>query len=264
MSDAGRALLHADYDIDLRKVRVVPHGAPDVPLRSTFRYKRRLGLAANTVIGTFGLIGRGKGIEYIVDSLPRVFAAVPNAVYVLCGQTHPNVRRYEGEAYRDALRSRSVALGIADRVQFVDHYMSDDEVVQWLMAMDLYVSPSLDPNQVVSGTLSYAVACGRPVIATAYGYARELLAEGRGITVPFRNADAIADATIAVLSNGRARRTMARRAYTYGRRMLWPVVARGYEAAFVEALLRARRPVFRTMPAVTPLSIPEVRLQSEG
>ena len=241
MSTAGAALLRSTYGIDGRKIRVVPHGAPDVPLRSTFRYKRRLGLAANKVIGTFGLIGRGKGIEYIIDALPAIFAAVPDAAYVLCGQTHPNVRQYEGEAYRESLRLRASALGVADRVHFFDHYMSDEEVVERLLAMDVYVSPSLDPNQVVSGTLSYAVACGRPVIATAYAYARDLLADGRGITVPFRNPDALASATVAVLRHGSLRRSMARAAHRFGRRMQWSAVARGYETAFVDAVLVPKR-----------------------
>jgi glycosyltransferase involved in cell wall biosynthesis len=250
MSLAGRERLRADYAIDGRKIRVVPHGAPSVPHRSTHRYKRKFGLADKTVISTFGLIGRGKGIEYIIDALPTIFASAPDAVYVLCGETHPHVRRWEGEAYRESLRLRSEALGISERVHFANHYMSDDEVVDRLLGADVYVSPSIDPNQVVSGTLSYAVACGRPVIATANSYARELLAEGRGVTVPCRDVESLAAACVEVLKNGRLRRSLARAAYEYGRRMMWPAVARGYESAFVDALVGSRRTAYRAGAAL--------------
>jgi glycosyltransferase involved in cell wall biosynthesis len=252
LADSGKRLLTDAYGIDERKVEVVLHGAPGVPMCSTHRYKRQFGLAGKIVIGTFGLISRGKGIEYIIDSLPPVFAAHPAAVYVLCGKTHPEVWKREGETYRDSLRARSEELGIAEKVHFINHYMSDDEVVQRLCATDVYVSPSLDPHQVVSGTLSYAVATGRPVIATEYAYAKELLADGRGITVPFRDAGALAAATMAVLDDGRLRRSMARAAYRYGRRMTWPLVARGYEEVFVGAMLNSRRGVPATFGAMYP------------
>jgi glycosyltransferase involved in cell wall biosynthesis len=236
---------------------VIPHGAPDVPLRSTHRYKRLFCLAGKTVIGTFGLIGRGKGIEFVIDSLPPVFERWSDAVYVLCGSTHPEVRRREGEAYRESLRKRSEELGIADRVLFVDHYMSDEEVVQRLMATDVYVSTSLDENQIVSGTLSYAIAAGRPVIATPYAYARELLAENRGVLVPFRDAGALAAAITALLQDGRFRRSIARSAYQFARKMTWPAIARGLEAAFVEAVLRARLPVLRRAALLAAHPLPQ-------
>jgi glycosyltransferase involved in cell wall biosynthesis len=160
----------------------------------------------------------------------------PNVAYVLWGETHPEVRRSEGERYRESLRQRAQELGVAGRVRFVDRYMTDDEVVAALLATDVYVSPSLDPHQAVSGTLSYAVACGRAVIATEFQYAKELLAEGRGITVPFRDPVAIGAAIDAVLGDPALRSSLELAAYAFGRNMTWPNIALGYRAAFTQSL----------------------------
>ena len=244
---AGKRLLEHVYGIDPRKVRVVLHGAPDVPLRSSRHLKRRFGLSDKTVISTFGLLSPGKGIEYLLDALPAVFARYPDAVYLLLGETHPEIRRREGERYREALLERACSLGIAERVRFVNHYMTYEEVVSYLLATDVYASPSLDPYQIVSGTLSYAVACGRVVVATASAYANELLAGGRGIIVPFRNAAALSFGINAVLGNERARRSKEVAAYRFGRSMIWSRVARGYETIYravtIERSVRAVRPL---------------------
>jgi glycosyltransferase involved in cell wall biosynthesis len=156
---------------------------------------------------------------------------------VLWGETHPEVRRREGERYRNELRDRAKALGIADRVRFFDRYMTDDEVVAVLLATDVYVSPSLDPHQAVSGTLSYAVACGRAVVATEYQYAKELLADGRGITVPFRDAEAVATAVVSLLDDRGLRTSIETAAYRFGRQMTWPKIALGYRHAFSASIL---------------------------
>lgn len=232
LAEAGRVLLAEHYDIDPRKIRVILHGAPDVPLRSSRHFKRRFGLAGKTIISTFGLLSPGKGIEYLLDALPEIFARNPDSVYLLLGETHPEIRRREGEVYRESLERRAVELGIADRVYFKNHYMSDEEVISYLLATDIYALPSLDPNQIVSGTLSYAVACGRVTVATATAYARELLAGGRGIVVPFRSADALAMAINAVLADPAKRRAMETAAYRFGRQMIWSRVARDYETTF--------------------------------
>ena len=231
MSHTSRHLLQHHYGIDPRKIRVVLHGVPDVPLRASRHFKRRLGLPGRTIISTFGLIGPGKGIEFLIDALPAIFERHPDAVYVLLGETHPTIRRREGEAYRESLAQRVRNLGIEERVCFENRYLSNEEVVTALQATDVYVSPSLDPNQVVSGTLSYAVACGRVVVATASACARELLAEGRGITVPFRDTAALVDAIDGVLDDSAARHAMELAAYRFGRGMIWRNVAREYEAA---------------------------------
>src|ERR1700737_2319222 len=153
---AGRRILEEHYNIDPRKIDVILHGVPDVPLRRSYHFKRRLGLGQHTILSSFGLLSRGKGIEYVIDALPKIFSRHPDAVYLLLGETHPDVKKREGEAYRESLWARVEELGLRGRVHFVDHYMHDEEVVDYLQATDIYVSPSLDPNQIVSGTLSYA------------------------------------------------------------------------------------------------------------
>ena len=237
LTEASRTILTARYGIPGAKVCVVMHGVPDVqPLRGP-RCKRPFGLERDTVLSTFGLLSRGKGIETIIDALPAIVDKHPDVKYVLWGETHPSVRRAEGEHYRTSLLERAEKLGVIGRVSFVNRYMTDDEVVAALLATDVYVSPSLDPHQAVSGTLSYAVATGRAVIATEYAYAKELLADGRGITVPFRDPRALALAVDAVLRNPALRASLENAAYRFGRRMTWPRIALGYRAAFADSLL---------------------------
>lgn len=237
LTEASKTILTARYGVRPSKVCVVMHGVPDVaPLRGP-RTKRPYGLENDVVLSTFGLLSRGKGIETIIDAMPAIVERHPNARYVLWGQTHPSVKRAEGERYRTSLLERAQAHGVVDRISFVNRYMTDDEVVGALLATDVYVSPSLDPHQSVSGTLSYAVACGRAVIATEYLYAKELLAEGRGMTVPFRDARALAATIDAVLRNPGLRASLESNAYRFGRRMTWPRIATGYRGAFADSLL---------------------------
>jgi len=240
LAETSRQILQHTYGIDARKVKVVLHGTPSVAERASTTYKRALGLSDRTVLTTFGLLSRGKGIEYILEALPLIFERNPDAVYMLLGQTHPQVQKHEGESYRESLLKRVQQLGIGDRVRFENRYMGDDEVVSYLMATDVYVSPSLNRSQIVSGTLSYAVACGRVAVATEYLYARELLAQGRGITVPFRDSRALAGAINFVLDDPKLRRSIEAKTYRFGRRMTWPRVAEEYESAFAESNLRSR------------------------
>ncbi len=236
---AGRRILEEHYGIDARKIDVILHGVPDVPFRRSHHFKRQLGLEHHTVLSTFGLLSRGKGIEYVLEALPAIVAQNPRAVYLLWGETHPEVRKVEGERYRESLWQRVRELGLEHRVRFMNHYMNDDGVVRSLLATDVYVSPALDPNQIVSGTLSYAVACGRVVVATGSLYAKELLADGRGIVIPFRNAQALAAAVNLVLADPELRSSIETAAYRYGRTMTWPRVARHYGQTFREAAVRS-------------------------
>ncbi len=245
----GRRILEEHYGIDPRRVEVILHGVPDVPLRRSHHFKRNLGLGDRHVLSTFGLLSRGKGIQYVIEALPAIFARHPDSVYLLLGETHPEVKKHEGEAYRESLAARVEELGLSDRVRFIDHYMHDAEVVEYLQATDVYVSPSLDPDQIVSGTLSYAVACGRVVVATASVYARELLADGRGITVPFRDSASVASAVNAVLDDPQLRSSLETTAYRFGRSMTWTRVARRYESAF-EGAVNRRAVASKTSPAM--------------
>jgi glycosyltransferase involved in cell wall biosynthesis len=237
LTETSGRILTKWYGVDPAKIRVVMHGVPDVkPYHGPF-FKRVFGLGEGTVISTFGLLSRGKGIETIIEALPAVIKLHPDVTYVLWGETHPEVRRREGERYRSELRDRAEKLGVSDHVRFFARYLTDDEVVSALLATDVYVSPSLDPHQAVSGTLSYALACGRAVIATAYQYAKELLSDGRGITFPFRDAAALGAAVISVLDDATLRTSLETAAYRFGRGMTWPKIALGYRQAFSASIL---------------------------
>jgi glycosyltransferase involved in cell wall biosynthesis len=235
LTSSCKNTLASRYGVEPERIGVVMHGVPDVAPYHGLFYKRRLGLDESFVISTFGLLSPGKGIETIIGALPEVVARHPEVTYVLWGQTHPEVRRREGERYRTGLLERARELGVIDNVRFVDRYLSDEEVVSALLATDLYVSPSLDPHQAVSGTLSYALASGRAIIATPYRYARELLADGRGITVPFRDSAALAKAINLVIEDRDVRSLLETAAYRFGRRMTWPKVAADYTRVFLEA-----------------------------
>ncbi|HZO94818.1 MAG TPA: glycosyltransferase family 4 protein [Candidatus Baltobacteraceae bacterium] len=236
LSETGRQILVDRYGVDPNKVRVIHHGVPDVPFTDTREAKRRLGLGDRMTISTFGLISRGKGLEYAIEAMQAVVESHPEALYMILGQTHPVVRRNEGESYRRALEAEIAANGLSDNVVLVDKYLSFDEVVGYLAATDVYLTPYLNPRQIVSGTLAYAVGCGKAVVSTEYLYAEELLANGRGFLVPFRDASAIATTLVALLDDPGLREATERRAYKFGRRMTWPHVANAYGTVFADML----------------------------
>jgi len=244
LSETGREILINRYGVEPHKIHVIHHGVPDVPFRDTLEAKRRLGVGDRMTISTFGLISRGKGLEYAIEAMQAVVASHPEALYMILGQTHPVVRRNEGESYRRALEAEIAANGLSDNVVLVDKYLSFDEVISYLAATDVYLTPYLNPRQIVSGTLAYAVGCGKAIVSTAYLYAEELLANGRGFIVPFRDASAIATTLVALLDDPALREATERRAYKFGRRMTWPHVAQAYGALFAEMLpARALQPL---------------------
>jgi len=232
LSETGREILVDRYGVDPAKIHVIPHGVPDVPLVDTREAKRRLGFGGRMTISTFGLINRGKGLEYAIEAMGAVARSHPEALYLILGQTHPVIRRNEGESYRRALEASIAQNGLADNVKLVDKYLEFDELIEYLAATDVYLTPYLNPVQIVSGTLAYAVGCGKAIVSTPYLYAKELLANGRGFTVPFRDPSAIATTLVALLDDPALRESTQRRAYKYGRHMTWPCVARGYGELF--------------------------------
>ena len=243
MVEAAAALLRTAYGI-AKPVRIVPHGAPDVAALPRGRDRADLGLSWRTVLSTFGLLDPRKGIEYAIAAMPEVVTHHPDALYLVVGQTHPDLVRREGEAYRDSLRLLVRRLGLEAHVRFVDRYVPLRDIVDYLRATDVYVTPYLDPNQVTSGTLAYAMGAGRAIVSTPYLHAREALADGRGVLVPFRGAGDIAAAVIALIDDParRARMGSAAAAYTAG--AAWPVVGARVVALMRDAASRSAHAIY--------------------
>jgi glycosyltransferase involved in cell wall biosynthesis len=186
------------------------------------------------VISTFGLISRGKGLEYAIEAMRGVVPRHPETLYLILGETHPVVRRQEGESYRESLQAMVREFGLNYNVQLVDKYLDFDEVVSYLAATDIYLTPYLNPAQIASGTLAYAVGSGKAIVSTPYLYAQELLAHNRGFLCEFRDAESIAMRLNMLLDDPSLRRATERRAYRFGRQMTWPHVAAEYGQLFNE------------------------------
>ncbi|MGB6522468.1 MAG: glycosyltransferase family 4 protein [Candidatus Cybelea sp.] len=234
LSETGRGLLENIYGVDPERLAVIHHGVPDVPFQDTDAAKASFGIGQRTVISTFGLISRGKGLEYAIEAMRDVVKRHPETLYLILGETHPVVRRQEGESYRESLISMVRDFGLNYNVQLIDKYLDFDEVVSYLAATDIYLTPYLNPAQIVSGTLAYAVGCGKAIVSTPYLYAQELLAHNRGFLCEFRDAASIASRLNMLLDDPALRRATERRAYRFGRQMTWPHVASQYGALFAE------------------------------
>ncbi|MGA8576869.1 MAG: glycosyltransferase family 4 protein [Candidatus Cybelea sp.] len=234
LSETGRALLENVYGIDPHRLETIHHGVPDVPFQDTYAAKASFGIGLRTVISTFGLISRGKGLEYAIEAMRSVVKRHPETLYLILGETHPVVRRNEGESYRESLHAMVREFKLHYNVQLVDKYLDFDEVVSYLAATDIYLTPYLNPVQIASGTLAYAVGCGKAIVSTPYLYAQELLAHNRGFLCDFRDAGSIAARLNMLLDDPALRRATERRAYRFGRQMTWPHVAAEYGALFAE------------------------------
>jgi glycosyltransferase involved in cell wall biosynthesis len=241
MAEKGREILTRVYGGSPRQIAVVPHGVPDRPLVGSDIFKPRFGWQDRQVVLTFGLLSPGKGIETVIEGLPDVAADHPDLLYVVLGATHPNLIAHEGEAYRDRLKALAAEKGVERHVQFIDEFVVYDRLLDYLQAADIYCTPYRNPAQITSGTLSYAVGAGKPVISTPYVHATEILGDGHGVLAPFGDARAFAREIGRLLDDPEARRDLSIRAYARGRTMIWPRLAEAMLALTEETVVQRPR-----------------------
>jgi glycosyltransferase involved in cell wall biosynthesis len=235
MSEYAACLLDDVYRVPREKIDVISHGVPDTPFMDTNYFKDQFGTEGKSVLLTFGLLSPNKGIENVIRSLPAILAKHPNVVYIVSGATHPHILRREGERYREGLKEIAQQLGVSEQVIFNNRFVSAEELIEHVGAADIYITPYRQEAQVVSGTLAIALGAGKAIISTPYWHAKELLADGRGVIVPFEDPTSIAKAAIQLLEHDAERHAMRKRAYLYSRETTWPKTARAYMASFQRA-----------------------------
>jgi len=235
MAERGLVLLQEVYGVDREKIDLIPHGVIDMPFVDSNFYKDIFDAEGKTVLLTFGLLSPNKGIESAIRALPAIIAINPQVVYIIVGATHPHLVASEGEAYRDSLKRLINELGVAAHVTFHDRFVSMDELKEFIGGADIYLTPYRNEEQITSGTLAYTFGAGKAIISTPYWHALELLAEERGVLVPFSNESAIADAVNELLAHPTRMTAMRKRAWKEGRKMIWPEVARRYMESFNRA-----------------------------
>ncbi len=224
------------YNYPEENIEIIPHGVPDISLESNDKYKRKKGFKDKIILGNINLLSEIKGLEYIIEALEEIKRHFPNVLYLIIGQTHPVVSKIEGEKYRNFLKRKIKQLNLRDNVRFINKYMSLEELVVWLKVIDIYITPYLDPEQSASGALAYAIGAGKACISTPYLYAKEILEHGRGVIVPFRNSQAIANAVIDLCKNPEKKLRIESKAYKFGRLMTWYNVALQHLQLFNEVL----------------------------
>ncbi|MHB8931402.1 MAG: glycosyltransferase family 4 protein [Melioribacteraceae bacterium] len=240
MSGRGSEFLQTVYSVPKEKIDLIPHGIPDVPFVDPSFNKDLFGVEGKTVLLSFGLLSASKGIETVISAMPKIVERYPDCVYMVVGATHPHVVQNEGETYRLSLQWLAQQKGVESNVIFYNRFVSLEELVEFIGAADIYITPYLNEAQITSGTLAYTVGAGKAVISTPYWYAQEMLADGRGVLVPFRDPDVLAEQVINLLDNEAERQAMRKRAYLFGRSMIWSEVAQLYMKSFERARVERR------------------------
>jgi glycosyltransferase involved in cell wall biosynthesis len=258
MSEHAADFLRDIYQVPEQKIALIHHGIPDVPFLEPDPCKTKLGAGDKTVILTFGLLSPGKGIEFMIDALPDIVSLHPDVLYYVVGATHPHCKAETGENYRLSLHHRATELGVGDNVVFHDRFLERDELIEIIRAADIYVTPYLNEAQVVSGTLAYAVGAGKAVVSTPYWHAQEMLADGRGRLVPFKDPGALTHEINRLLDFPEERLAIRQAAYDYSRPMVMKEMGRRYLALFSQA--KAQHARARDLPALDTLSRKEQRL----
>src|SRR5450432_1407632 len=235
MSQLSKQFLQEIYKVSGEKIDMVPHGVPDLPFLDPNFYKDRFDVEGKAVLLTFGLLSPNKGIENVIRAMPDILAKHKHAVYMVAGATHPHILRREGDTYRASLQALAREMGVEEQVIFHNRFVSPEEMAEFIGAADIYITPYRHEAQVVSGTLAYALGAGKAIISTPYWHAIELLDDRRGALVPFENPVALGKKTIELLENRSLRPALRKRAYAFGRKMVWEKVARQYMESFQRA-----------------------------
>jgi polysaccharide biosynthesis protein PslF len=235
MVNMARLILEQEYDLDPKKLVTIPHGVPSVRWTPPERLKVAMQFENRTVLSTFGLLSSGKGIQYVIRALPDVVRDHPDVLYLIIGQTHPEVRRRDGEKYRNSLIELVKKLHLEQNVRFVNQYLTQQQLIRYLQVTDIYLTPYVDRYQITSGTLAYALGCGKPIISTPYLYASEALAEGRGLMAEFQNPRSFGRCIKVLLENPALREHCERSAFEYGKAMSWANVGGRYADLYRDA-----------------------------
>jgi glycosyltransferase involved in cell wall biosynthesis/CBS domain-containing protein len=236
LAKVGAGILEQLYGGQADRIRYIPHGCPNVPHIGTAMTKQSLGLKDRVVLSTFGLLSSGKGIEYVIEALPHIVREHPSALYLIIGETHPEVRKREGETYRQSLLGLVESLGLEKNVGFVNRFLPENELIRYLQASDIYVLPYPNREQISSGTLSYALSTGKAIVTTPFLHAEEVVSDGAALECEFKDPNSIAECVNALLKDDQIRQRFGRMAYEYSRAMIWPNVAMSYVNVFYHAL----------------------------
>lgn len=229
------------YGVPSKKLKLIPHGCPDIPLVSSSKIKPFLGLQNRFVMSSFGLLSKGKGIEYVIEALPDIVKKEPRILYYVIGVTHPQVKKASGEEYRNMLIRKAHNLGLKNHVKFLNKFLLKSELISYLQATDVYITPYLSPYQVSSGTLSYALGAGKAIVSTPYLHAKEALGKGRGLFCRFKDSASIAEKVNGIIEDPRLKSSLEHKAYMYSRKFTWPLVAKKYLALFDELARQSKK-----------------------